>query len=101
MQQPDFYVPLNGIGITYRQCSYVVESMQCVTHNRLRSVRQKIRDGRPGYLVTPAMWPSFFFWRGKANPLDLEAGLFYSPILVKVYRRLYIMLLDCRQLCSR
>jgi len=48
------------------------------------SVRAKIRDGHPDFIVTANSWPAFVYPYGKCNVDDIEKGLFQSAILVKV-----------------
>ena len=51
----------------------------------LPSVCQGIRDGDPDFIVTADSWPASLYPNGKANPEDVEYGLFQSAIMVKVW----------------
>lgn len=56
---------------------------------RTYSVRQKIREGAPGYVITADLLPNFLHacgaqGRRAIDQNNLEKGLFYSKFLVKV-----------------
>jgi hypothetical protein len=48
------------------------------------SIRAKIRDGHPDYIVTAYSWPLFLYAGFKVHIEDMERGLFRSELLVKV-----------------
>ena len=53
------------------------------------SVRNRIREGHPDFIITADSWPAFLYPHGRANENQVEDGLFKSAILVKVSAFLY------------
>jgi hypothetical protein len=58
------------------------------------SVRNRIREGHPDFIVTADSWPAFLYPHGLANEDQVDGGLFKSAILVKVSIPLYLRFLD-------
>jgi hypothetical protein len=73
-------VPLNTIGKILGQ----LYLYGCTAMTHPCSVRSKIRDGHPDFIVTADSWPALVYPYGKGNVDDIEKGLFQSAILVKV-----------------
>jgi hypothetical protein len=61
-------------------------SSKKLSNVRLRyfSVRQKIRDGDPDFMVTASSWPIFLYAKYQSDPNNIEKGLFRSTLLLKV-----------------
>ena len=51
---------------------------------RSSSIPQSIWNGHPDFVVTADSWPAFLYPHAKADPDDMEHGLFQSALLVKV-----------------
>jgi hypothetical protein len=58
-------------------------------HDTLRlmvlSVRTRLREGHPDFAVTADSWPAFLFPNARSNAENIEAGLFRSAIMLKVF----------------
>lgn len=54
-------------------------------------IRQKIRDGDDEYVVTGDSWPAFLFPHGKADPDNIEKGMFRSALLLKVTKHHFLI----------
>jgi hypothetical protein len=88
-----------GRGLSHDHCGkllcpieYDWSDLRCVdiytvSHlaNLLSSVRTKIREGHPNYVVTAHSWPKFIYAGFEANVDDMENGLFHSELLVMVF----------------
>ncbi|KAF8839843.1 hypothetical protein BDN67DRAFT_969490 [Paxillus ammoniavirescens] len=55
----------------------------------LQSVKDKIRDCDPSYLVTAHSWPLLLYHNYSFDPTDAEQGLFRSSLLVKAFKFLF------------
>jgi hypothetical protein len=86
MIQAAFCVPVNMIGKILRESSIIVINFSPL---KRYSIRQKIRDGDPEFMVTASSWPRFLYANSHYNPTDVEKGLFQSKILLKVRSSLF------------
>ncbi|KIJ64997.1 hypothetical protein HYDPIDRAFT_110896 [Hydnomerulius pinastri MD-312] len=55
----------------------------------LDSVKGKIRDRDPSFLVTAHSWPLFLYQNSEFDPTDVEKGLFCSSLMVKAFKYLF------------
>jgi hypothetical protein len=86
MIQAAFCVPVNSIGKIWRESSII--AIDC-SPLKPYSIRQKIRNGDPEFMVTASSWPRFLYTNSHYDPTDVEKGLFQSKILLKVRSSLF------------
>ncbi|KAH7908634.1 hypothetical protein BJ138DRAFT_1012408 [Hygrophoropsis aurantiaca] len=55
----------------------------------LESVKEKIRDRDPAFLVTAYSWPLFLYQNLDFDATDVEKGLFCSSLMVKAFKFIF------------